>query len=123
MYAVPASASEVMMSFEQGNSRINLVLSLHQNITSFPNQAVSLNGAQALEATSAITNAMRKTHSGATLSDFIMNLKSSESWLNLTATMVVSGISQRQGDVSTFNATWKAYNVSADMQASNFSYT
>jgi opacity protein-like surface antigen len=120
--AVPASASDVSMTVQNEQMQVNMVLSLHQNMTVFPNQTGPLSPAQLTNASSAIAQALRKTSPAANLSGLALKLNSTNDWLNVTVTMSVSGISERHGDILAVNTTWKAFNVSSDLRMGNLSY-
>ena len=122
IYTAPASAPDVILTVEKEQVRVKLALSLHQNMTQFPNQTGPLNAAEVSDASRTISQSMKKGSPAVGLSDLTLDLNSTRTWLNLTATMNVSGVSERKGDILAVDSTWKAFNVSADLRAGNLSY-
>jgi hypothetical protein len=122
LFVVPASASNVNVSIGKDSIQTSLRLWLHQNITSFPNESAALTMAQNPEMASALGNALRKAEPSATLSDMTMRIFSNNTWLNVTASMTITGVFQNRGDLSLVNTTWKAFYVPEDLTIGNLSY-
>lgn len=70
----------------------------------------------------AFTEAFRKANPAASISDLALTVNSTKAWLNLTATMGISGVYETRGDTSAVSTTWKAFNTSADLRTGNLSY-
>ena len=122
LFVVPGSASDVTITIENQQVRAKLALSLQQNMTQLPTQTSTMNMASDDKLSSSFTDALMKTLPGAAPSDLTLNLVSKETWLNMSATMTVSGVSKRHGDILSANMTWKDFYVSADLRAGNISY-
>jgi hypothetical protein len=122
IYAVPASASGVNISVEQDHIQATLALSFHQNMTNFPNESTTLTMNQNPELGSAFGDAIRNAEPSATVSGMTMRVFSNNTWLNLTASMTISGVFHNRGDLSVVNTTWKAFYVPQDLRIGNLSY-
>lgn len=122
VWAAPVSASNVTMTFDKDHFQAKLSLSVHQNMTKFLNQSITLDASHDLNMSSAFTEALRKVDPSASFSALTINVWSNATWLNLTIAMRVEGISERKGDIAAVNTTWRAFNISADLRAGNFSY-
>lgn len=122
LFVVPSSASSVTITIEHEQAKAKLVLSLQQNMTQLPNQTSTLNMASDGNLSSAFTNALKGISPYATPSDLTLNLDSTGTSLNITATLTVSGVSERRGDILAVDMAWKAFNISSDLRAGNLSY-
>ena len=122
LFVVPGSASDVTITIENQQVRAKLALSLQQNMTQLATQTSTMNMASDDKLSSGFTDALMKTLPGASPSNLTLNLVSKGTWLNISATMTVSGVSKRQGDILSANMTWKDFYVSSDLRAGNISY-
>lgn len=122
LFVLPAYASNVRITVENQQVQARLSLSLQQNITQLPVQSDTLSMATNDELSSAFTKALTNASSGAAPAGLTLNLDSAEMWLNISATMTVSGVSVRNGDVLSANMTWKDFDISSDLRAGNLSY-
>lgn len=122
VYAAPVSAANITITFDKEQLQAKMILSVHQNMTSFPNQMVTLDGSRDTNISSAFNEALRKVAGSASFSALTLGVASNPAWLNLTITMGVTGVTERQGDIAAANMTWKAFNVSADLRAGDLSY-
>jgi len=120
--AAPASAADVTITFDKQQVQAKMILSVHQNMTRFPNQATSLDASSGANVSSAINEALRGVDPSASFSALSVKVKSNATWLNLTVVMSLAGVSERRGDVADVNMTWKAFNTTADLRVGNFSY-
>ena len=122
IFAAPVLASDITITVGKEQIHTKMVLSLHQNMTEFPNQTSSLTMSRDSNLSMAFTEALRKANPTASISDLVLTVNSTKTWLNLTATMSISGVYERRGDTSSVSTTWKAFNISADLRSGNFSY-
>lgn len=122
LFVLPAYASNVRITIENQQVQARLSLSLQQNITQLPVQSDTLSMATNDELSSAFTKALTNASSGAAPAGLTLNLDSTEMWLNISATMTVSGVSVRNGDVLSANMTWKDFDIPSDLRAGNLSY-
>jgi len=99
-----------------------MVLSVHQNMTDLPNQTSTLTATPDSDIYSSFTDAVRKLDPSTRISDLTLRVNSTRAWLNLTAAMNVTGVTHTSGDLSVVNMTWRAFNMSADLQTGNLSY-
>jgi hypothetical protein len=120
--AAPASAADVTITFDKQQVQAKMILSVHQNMTRFPNQATSLDASSGANVSSAINEALRGPDRSASFSALSVKVKSNATWLNLSVVMSLAGVSERRGDVADVNMTWKAFNTTADLRVGNFSY-
>ena len=70
----------------------------------------------------AFTAALKKVAGSASFSALTVGVSSNPTWLNLTITTNVAGMTDRRGDVATANMTWRSFNVSSDLRANGLSY-
>jgi hypothetical protein len=120
--AAPASAADVTITFDKQQVQAKMILSVHQNMTRFPNQATSLDASSGANVSSAINEALRGADPSASFSALSVKVKSNATWLNLTVAMSLAGVSERRGDVADVNMTWKAFNTTADLRVGSLSY-
>ncbi len=121
-FTAPVSAASVSISFDKQQLQAKYVLSLHQNITSFPNQAILLDASSDSNMSNAILAALRNADPSASFTKLNIGVSSSPSWLNLTLLMNLAGIYENRGSVTDLNMTWKAFYTNADLRAGSFSY-
>ena len=122
IYAAPVSATNVTMTFNKGQLQAKMVLSVHQNMTDFPKETINLDASSDVSMSAAFTAALRKVAGSASFSALTVGVSSSPTWLNLTITTNVVGMTERHGDVATANMTWRSFNVSSDLRAGDLSY-
>ena len=122
LFIVPVHAAGVTISVQNGQFQMKMILSLNQNMTTLPTTTLSLDASQDSSLHSAFANALQQADPSAQLSNLTLQIISTNDWLNVTATMVVSGVSTVNGDVAAFNSTWKSFDVATDLSAQNLSY-
>ena len=92
---VPASATGVTMTVEKQQIRVKMVLSLQQNMTTFPNQTGTVSAVQDPNLSTAFTEALRKSDPKASVSDLSLNFTATKHWLNITTQMTVMGVTEK----------------------------
>jgi hypothetical protein len=122
VYAVPVSAANVTITFDNGQVQARMNLSLHQNMTTFPNKVTTLNATSDPTITSAINRAFKDANSSASISTMTIGVSSAPSWLNLTLQMNVGGVTGKIGDIAYANLTWRTFRTLEDFRTDNFSY-
>lgn len=122
LFVVPAHASDVTITVDRQQVRASLSLSLQQNITQLPVRSETLNMASDAQLSSAFENALTNAYPGAAPTDLTLSLDSAPTWLNISTTMTVSGVSVRNGDMLSANMTWKDFHISSNLQSGNLSY-
>ena len=122
LLVVPVHAGGVTISVQNGQLQMQMILSLNQNMTTLPTRTLSLDASQDSSLHSAFANALQQADPSTQLSSLTLQITSKSDWLNVTATMGVSGVSTVNGDVATFNSTWKSFDVATDLSAQNLSY-
>jgi len=127
--ASPVTAADVTIAIDKGQVLARMGLSLYQNMTAFPSELLNVGGGDySLPHTSrdgfpfAIQEALKATNSSASFSSVNLRIASSASWVNLTLSMSMTGVSERRGGVVYANASWKAFRTQADLRADNLSY-
>ena len=122
LFVLPAYASDVTITIENQQVQARLSLSLQQNITQLPAQSNTLSMASNDQLSSAFTKALTDASPGAAPAGLTLNLDSAGTWLNISATMIVAGVSVRNKDVLSANMTWKDFYTSSNLHAGNLSY-
>jgi hypothetical protein len=122
IYAAPVSAANVTMTFNKGQLQAKMVLSVHQNMTDFPKETINLDASSDASMSAAFNAALRNVARSASFSTLTVGVSSNPTWLNLTITTNVAGMTERHGDVATANMTWRSFNVSSDLRAGDLSY-
>ncbi len=124
LFIIPAYASSVTITVQKEQTQVHSIfaLTLNQNMTQLPIQTSTLNQGTDQQLASAFAEAVKKSNASATPEELAMNIVSSNQSLAITATMNVSGVSERRGDILTVDMSWKSLNVSADLRAGNLSY-
>jgi hypothetical protein len=118
----PVSAADITIAIDKEQVHARIGLSLYQNMTIFPSEAVTLEGSRDPDLSSAIQDALKATNSSASFSTLSLSIASSASWLNLTLSMNLTGVSERRGDIVYANASWKDFRAQGDLRAGNLSY-
>jgi len=121
-FYVPASASNITVSIQGQQVHSSISLSLVQNITALPNISTTVDSASQSNLSAAFNQGLNRVNPNAVTSGLSVGITSTKSSLNLTCTMDVSGVSQRNGDIVSVNMTWLAFNVTSDLRAENLSY-
>ena len=122
IYAAPVSAANVTMTFNKGELQAKMVLSVHQNMTDFPRETINLDASSDASMSAAFNAALKNVARPASFSALTVGVSSNPTWLNLTITTNVAGMTDRHGDVATANMTWRSFNVSSDLRAGDLSY-
>ncbi len=122
LFVVPAYSSDVTIAIENEQVQARLSLSLQQNITQLPVQSNTLSMASNDQLSSAFTKALTDASPGTAPAGLTLNLDSAGMWLNISATMIVSGVSVRSADVLSANMTWKDFKISSDLRDGNLSF-
>jgi hypothetical protein len=119
---VPASASNITVNIQGRQVHASISLSLVQNITALPSITTTVDSAAQSNLSAAFDQGLRRANPSAASSGLTVGITSTKAALNLTCTMDVSGVSQRNGDIVSVNMTWLAFNVTSDLRAENLSY-
>jgi hypothetical protein len=119
---VPVSASNVTVTVEREQVHAAFSLSLVQNVTALPNVTASISSGSGSNVSAAFTQALRRANPSAFPSNLTLQITSTKGRLNLTGSMDVVGVSQRNGDILSVNMTWLQFGVNSDLRAQNFSF-
>jgi len=121
MYA-PAFASNVTVTLEGQQVHAKFTLSLVQNVTSLPNVTATLDSSTDSNVSAAFTQALTAADPSASPANLSIGVISTKRDLNLTYSMDVIGVSQRNGDILSVNMTWLQFDVNADLRTQNLSF-
>jgi hypothetical protein len=119
---VPVRASDVTISIQNQAIDSKIVLSFHQNMTQLPKETATLEGSVHASLMSNLTAALRRMDASVQVSHVTVAIASSTTWLNVTTSMRVTGVTTQQGDIVNATTAWKSFYVDADMRAGNLSY-
>jgi len=119
---VPASASNVTVNIQGQQVHTSISLSLIQNITALPSITATVESATQSNLSAAFDQGLSRANPNAASSGLSVGISSTKASLNVTCTMDVSGVSQRNGNIVSVNMTWLAFNVTSDLRAGNLSY-
>jgi len=121
MYA-PTSASNVTVVVEAQRVHETLALSLVQNVTALPNVTTTIDTDSDTNVSATFAQALRNADPSASLSNLTIGLTSAQRGLNLTCSLDIEGVSQRNGDILNVNMTWLPFAISSDLRVQNFSF-
>jgi len=121
MYA-PTAAANVTVTVERQQVHATFALFLVQNVTALPYVTTVIDSTSDPNAFAAFTQALRNDDPSASPSNLSIVLASTQRGLNLTCTLDILGVSQRNGDILSVNMTWLPFVVHSDLRAQNFSF-
>jgi len=122
LMGVPVHASHVTLTIHDGLIGSTMTLSLHQNMTKLPDVSTTLNGSTDSELMAGFTTALKGVDTMAAMSNLSVAVSSRASWLNVTVSVSVSGVTIQNGDIMNTTTDWKAYYVDNDLRIGNMSY-
>ena len=117
----PVRASQVTLTIHNGLIGSTMTLSFHQNMTQLPDTTATLNGATNSTLMASFTNALRATDPLAAVSDLTVAVSSGPNWLNVTASVDVSGVTIQNGDIMNTTTAWKSFHIDNDLRIGNLS--
>ena len=119
---VPVHASQVTMTVRSGTIGSKMTLAFYQNMTRFPMRTATLDGTTDPTLMDSFTKALKAADPVAGISQVGINLTSTANWLNITASMDVSGVTVQTGDILNTTTTWKSYYIANDLRSGNVSF-
>jgi hypothetical protein len=122
LIAVPVHASQVTLTISNGLIGSTMTLSFHQNMTRLPDTTVTLDGATDSALMASFTNALRGADPLAAVSHLTVAVSSGAYWLNVTASVNVSGVTVQNGDIMNTTTAWKSFYIGSDLRAGNLSF-
>lgn len=122
LIAVPVRASQVTLTIRNGLIGSTLTLSFHQNMTKLPDTTATLDGATDSTLMANFTNALRAADPLAAVSHLTVAVSSGANWLNVTASVDVSGVTIQNGDIMNTTTAWKSFHVDNDLRIGNLSF-
>jgi hypothetical protein len=121
-FAVPVHASQVTLTIRDGLIGSTMTLSFHENMTRLPETTATLDGATDSALMASFTNALTATYPLATVSHLTVAVSSRTDWLNVTASVDVSGVTIQNGDIMNTTTAWKSYHIDKDLRIGNLSF-
>ena len=122
LFVVPVHGAAVTISVQNGQLQSKMMLSLHQNMTAFPTKSLTLDSSQDNSLQSAFASALQEVDPSAQLAGLTLQVTTASDWLNITATMGITGVSSVNGNIESLNTTWKSFDATSDLRAQNFAY-
>jgi hypothetical protein len=122
LIAVPVHASQVTLTIRNGIIGSTLTLSFHQNMTKLPDTTATLDGATDSTLMSSFTNALRAADPLAAASHLTVAVSSGANWLNVTASVDVSGVTVQNGNIMNTTTAWKSFHIDNDLRFGNLSF-
>ena len=118
----PVHASQVTMTISNGTIGSKMTLTFHQNMTQLPSRTATLDGTTDPVLKDSFTKALQAADPSAAVSRVAVNISSTASWLNITASVDISGVTVQTGDILNTTTTWKSYYVDNDLRSGNVSF-
>ena len=119
---VPVHASQVTMTIQNGTIGSKMTIAFHQNMTQLPSRTATLDGTTDSPLMDSFTRALKVADSSAAVSKVTVNLSSGANWLNITASVDVSGVTVQTGDILNTTTAWKSYHIDNDLRSGNVSF-
>jgi hypothetical protein len=118
-----ASGSSLEVEIDDGEAKVLIESILYQNITKFPEIDTNISGSELNIAKSAFEDALTvQAKEPLKISSLSIYVKSNDSWLNVSATFELDGISSVENDVISTDLSWIPFKVISDLKVGNLSY-
>ncbi|MFC1506979.1 hypothetical protein ACFLQ6_07910 [Thermoproteota archaeon] len=118
-----ASGSSLEVEIDDGEAKVLIESILYQNITKFPEIDTNISGSELNIAKSAFEDALNvQAQEPLKISSLSIYVKSNDSWLNVSATFELDGISSVENDVISTDLSWIPFKVISDLKVGNLSY-
>lgn len=118
-----ASGSSIEVEIDDGEAKVLIESILYQNITKFPEIDTNISGSELNIAKSAFEDALNvQARKPLKISSLSIYVKSNDSWLNVSATFELDGISSVENDVISTDLSWIPFKVISDLKVGNLSY-
>lgn len=122
MFVVPVHAASVTIDVRSGALQSRMVLSFYQNMTRLPSQTSTIDGTADPLLMASFAKSLKNAQSISQLSQVNVQVRSSDYWLNVSASLGVANVTTVRGDILNASTTWKAFHVDADLRAGDISY-
>ena len=122
LFVVPVHGAAVTISVQNGQLQSKMMLSLHQNMTAFPTKSLTLDSSQDNSLQSAFASALQAVDPYAQLAGLTLQITTANDWLNITATMGITGVSSVNGNIESLNTTWKSFDMASDLRGQTLAY-
>ena len=119
---VPVRASQVTVTIRNGLIGSRMTLSFHENMTQLPDMTTTLDGAVDPTLMASFTSALSAADPQAGVSNLTVAVSSRANWLNVTASVDVSGVTVQNGDIMNTTTAWKSFHVDSDLRIGNLSF-
>ncbi len=122
LIVVPVHASQVTLTISNGLIGSKLTLSFHQNMTKLPDTTTTLDGATDSALMSSFTSALRAADPLAAVSHVTVAVSCGANWLNVTASVDVSGVTVQNGNIMNTTTAWRSFHIDNDLRTGNLSF-
>ncbi|MCW3975134.1 MAG: hypothetical protein NWE86_02685 [Candidatus Bathyarchaeota archaeon] len=117
------AASEIGINYEEKDYAIvSINLNIYQNITSLPKIQIEIDDENFPGLKNAFEDAIRKKASNAVTDDIDLSLIQNENWINVSGTLKVFNITDKERDLLKINFAWKSFKVEDELAAGNVSF-
>ena len=118
-----ASGSSLEVEIDEGEAMVLIESILYQNITKFQEMDTNISGSELSMAKSAFEDALNvQAQKPLKISSLSIYVKSNDSWLNVSATFELEGISSSENEVISTDLSWIPFKVISDLKVGNLSY-
>ncbi len=118
-----AHASNIEVGIDDGEVTVIIESKLFQNITKFPEIDTDIAGSELEKAQSAFVEALKKeTQNPLEISSLSIYVKSSDYWLNVSASFELDGVSSLNNEVISTDLSWMPFKIQSDLKVGNLSY-
>jgi len=119
---VPVHATVTIEPLRSGTIQTKIALSYYQNLTKFPTQTRTVDDTTDPSLKSTFAKSLKDAQTASQLTQVNVQVRSSDYWLNVTASLDIANVTTIRGDLLNASTTWKAFHVDADLRAGDFSY-
>jgi hypothetical protein len=91
-------------------------------MTQLPESVATLESATDPTLMQSFTTSLRAADTSATVANVTVEVSSRANWLNMTASLDVSGVTVQNGDIMNTTTAWKSYHIDNDLRNGNLSF-
>jgi hypothetical protein len=118
-----ASGSSLEVEIDDGETKVLIESILYQNITKFSEIDTNILGSELNMAKSAFEDALNvQARKPLKISSLSIYVKSNDSWLNVSTTFELDGVSSVENDVISTDLSWIPFKVISDLKVGDLSY-
>jgi len=117
------SGSSLEVEIDDGEAKVLIESILYQNITKFPETDTNISGSELNIAKSAFEDALNvQARKPLKISSLSIYVKSSDSWINVSTTFELDGVSYSENEVISTDLSWIPFKIISDLKVGNLSY-